>query len=199
MTTATAEVKSEFRITLKNVRSAMPSVWRPYKGEDGEGGKFNIKALIPTNHPQLAELNALMVKVAKDKWGVKWDSALKALKVADKTCIHNGDAKPDWDGFAGNLYVSASSHKAPRMKNRDATDITESDGVFYSGCMCDVYLELWAMDNQFGKRINATLRGVQFRADADAFAGGPPPASDDEFESIAEPDEADGSDDDLAA
>lgn len=194
----TTETKSEFRFTLKNVRAAMTSVFAPYKGEDGEGGKYNIKGLMPPDHPQLPEINALMVRVAKAKWGAKADATLKALRVADKTCIHDGDAKPDWDGFAGNLYIAASSKKAPSVRNRDATVITEADGVFYSGCMCDLYLDLWAMDNQFGKRINCTLRGVQFRANADAFAGGPPPASDDEYEVIAAPDEAAG-DNDLAA
>lgn len=47
-------------------------------------------------------------------------------------------------------------------------------------------IELWAQDNkQFGKRINAQLRGVQFLRDGDAFAAGSP-ASEDEFEDLGD-------------
>ena len=33
-------------------------------------------------------------------------------------------------------------------------------------------VELWAQDNNYGKRINASLAGVQFAKDGEAFAGG---------------------------
>ena len=51
-------------------------------------------------------------------------------------------------------------------------------------------IELWAQDNSFGKRVNASLRGVQFLKDGDAFAGGGA-ASDDEFDDLATDDFAD--------
>ena len=42
-------------------------------------------------------------------------------------------------------------------------------------------LDIYAQDNGYGQRINATLKGVQFIADGEAFAGGAP-AGDDDFE-----------------
>lgn len=33
-------------------------------------------------------------------------------------------------------------------------------------------VEFWAQDNNYGKRVNATLLGVQFVRDGAAFAGG---------------------------
>lgn len=44
-------------------------------------------------------------------------------------------------------------------------------------------LEFWAQDNKFGKRVNATLMGVQFFRDGDAFSGGGA-ASDDDFDDV---------------
>ena len=45
------------------------------------------------------------------------------------------------------------------------------------------YVELWAQDNQYGKGVNATLRGVQFYRDGQAFTGGRP-LGEDEFVSF---------------
>jgi hypothetical protein len=51
-------------------------------------------------------------------------------------------------------------------------------------------IELWCQDNNYGKRINASLRGVQFLKDGEAFAGGGV-ANADEFDDLAA-DEIDG-------
>ncbi len=47
----------------------------------------------------------------------------------------------------------------------------------------NVNIDLWCQANNFGKRINATLVGVQFAADGDAFSGAAP-ASPDDFDSV---------------
>lgn len=185
------------KILLKNVRLAFPAIWTPYKGKGQEGaGKFNLKAILPKDHPQLKELEAAMVALAKEKWGVKWEATLKAIKVADKTFLHDGDAKPEWEGFEGNLYVAASNKVRPTVFDGLRNPLTEADGVVYSGCMVNVNFEPWAQDNDYGKRINGTLRGLQFAGDNDAFSGGGTPADADDFDELGNPD---GDDSDPAA
>ena len=51
-------------------------------------------------------------------------------------------------------------------------------------------VDFWAQDNQFGKRVNATLTGVQFVRDGDSFGGARVAAADD-FDVLddAEPDD----------
>jgi hypothetical protein len=71
--------------------------------------------------------------------------------------------------------------------DRDKTPLTSADGRPYAGCFVNASVELWAQDNNFGKRINASLRGVQFFKDGDAFSGGGA-ASDDEFDSVEDAD-----------
>ena len=69
--------------------------------------------------------------------------------------------------------------------DRDTTPLMPVDGKPYGGCYVDVSVDIWAQDNSWGKRINGKLRWVQFRSDGDAFSGGAP-ASESEFEAIAE-------------
>jgi len=89
--------------------------------------------------------------------------------------------KPDMDGYAGNYFVSARAYQKPLVIDRGKQPLAETDGRPYAGCYVNASVEVWAQDNEFGRRINATLRGVQFLNDGDAFAGGAP-ATPDEFE-----------------
>jgi hypothetical protein len=63
--------------------------------------------------------------------------------------------------------------------------LSASSGKVYSGCYVNASIELWAQDNKFGKRINATLMGVQFLRDGARLVGGGV-ASADDFEAIPE-------------
>ncbi len=80
--------------------------------------------------------------------------------------------------------LNASNKARPLVLDRDKTPLTAADGKPYSGSYMNVSLEIWAQDNNFGKRINATLKGVQFVGDGDSFGGGAP-ASPDDFEDLA--------------
>lgn len=173
------------KIMLRDVRLAFPSLWKATAPKGGGELAFSASFLIPPTHKQVAELEAAMLKVAEEKWAAKGETMLKALRAADKTCLHNGDAKSEYEGFQGNLYVSARSKTRPTTINGNREDITQEDGVIYSGCYVNASIELWAQENNFGKRINAQLRGVQFCRKGDAFAGGAAPASSDEFDEIS--------------
>jgi hypothetical protein len=50
--------------------------------------------------------------------------------------------------------------------------------------------DVWPQDNAYGKRVIASLKGVQFVKNGDAFSGGAP-ASADEFDVVEAPEEAD--------
>jgi Protein of unknown function (DUF2815) len=173
------------KIIIKNVRLAFPSLWKATAPATGGEAAFSASFLLPPTHPQFKELEAAILATAKEKWGVKADVFLKALKSSDKTCLHNGDAKSDYDGFEGNFYISSRSKTRPTVIDGDRTPLTEEDGKPYAGCYVDANIEIWAQDNNFGKRINAQLRGVQYRGKGDAFGGGSRPADIEEFDEIA--------------
>lgn len=173
------------KIKLENVRLAFPTLFEA-KTVNGEGEPaFSAAFLMPPDHPGVKTLNDGIEAVGKDKWGAKWPDIKKGMVKADKTCLHDGDAKAEYAGFPDNLYVSSRNKTRPLVIDRDRSPLTAQDGKPYAGCYVNASIELWAQDNNYGKRINASLRGVQFHRDGDAFAGGGA-ASEDEFDDIAE-------------
>lgn len=174
------------KVNLKDVRLAFPQLFEA-KTVNGEGkAAFSASFLLPHDHPSIKDLNAAIDAVAKEKWGVKAPEVLRGLRAQDKVCLHDGNAKSEYDGYADNLFVSARSATRPLVIDRDKSPLVEKDGRPYAGCYVYASIELWAQDNQFGKRINASLKGVQFYRDGDAFAGGAP-ASPNDFEDLGAP------------
>lgn len=179
------------KLKLKNVRLAFPQLFEA-KTVNGEGKPaFSANFIIDPKDPQVEVINTVITEAAKDKWGAKADAVLKTLRASDKICLHNGDTKSQYSGYEGMLFISARSTVAPLVLDADKTVITNGQvGRPYSGCYVNVSLELYAQDNSYGKRINATLGGVQFYKDGDAFAGGRA-ASEDDFDDVSEGTSAD--------
>ena len=177
------------RILLKDVRLAFPNLWKATAPKGGGEAAFSASLLMPKTHKQVVELKAAFKSLAKDKWASKADAILKAMEAGDKLCLHDGDGKADYEGFEGNVYVSARSKIRPSVFDGQRQELQEADGKPYSGCYVNASIELWAQDNDYGKRINAQLRGVQFLRDGDAFAGGGQAADKDEFDEISAEDD----------
>lgn len=172
------------KVKLNNVRLAFPQLFEA-KTVNGEGEPaFSASLLIDPADPQIKALNAAIDAVAKEKWAAKAEAILKTMRATDKTCLHDGDLKDQYAGFEGMLYVSARSKTRPLVIDADKTPLTAKDGKPYAGCYVNASIELWAQDNNYGKRVNASLRGIQFLRDGDAFAGGAP-ASEDEFDDLS--------------
>ena len=100
--------------------------------------------------------------------------------------LQDGDLKAQYAGYPGNLFFNARSATRPTVVDRNKAQLTEADGKPYAGAYVNALIELWAQDNQFGKRINASLRGVQFVRDGDAFGGGAAPASEEDFPDLGD-------------
>lgn len=147
---------------------------------------FTGHFLMPPNHPDLPKIAAAIEAVGAAKWRDQWPAVKAALKGQDRLCLHKGDitkaGKPE---YAGLFYLGASNERRPTVVDGDRTPLTNADGRPYSGCYVNAIVEIWAMDNQFGKRINATLTGVQFLRHGDAFSAGPRAAAPEEFGVVA--------------
>lgn len=160
------------KVKMNNVRLAFPQLFEA-KTVNGEGKPaFSASFLLAPNHAAVKDLKAAIEKVGADKWGAKWPAIKKAMEAADKTCLHNGDTKAEYAGYEDNLFVSARNQVRPTVLDADKSPLTAQDGKVYAGCYVNAVIELWAQDNNYGKRINASLMGVQFYDDGDAFAGG---------------------------
>ena len=188
------------RILLRDWRLAFPNIWKASPPRGGGEEAFSASFIAPPTHKQVNEVDAALASVANEKWGVKGPAVLKALLAAGKTCLHNGDDKGEYEGFPGNIYISARSKVRPSAFDGQRNEIQESDGLLLSGYYVNGNIEIWAQDNSYGKRINAQLRGVQHLRKGDVFSGGGSPAAADEFDEIsAEGAEAAGDEIDLEA
>lgn len=142
-----------------------------------------------------------MLEAAKGQ--PKWTNPEKVLAklVADDAvcfrkkeyCDKNGDP---YAGFEDAYYLSLRSEKTkPLVLDRDKSPLEENSGKPYSGAFCNLHVEIWAQDNKFGRRINATLLGIQFFRDGDSFGGGSRPDAD-AFDDLSDGTE-DGDDEDF--
>lgn len=172
------------KIKLNNVRLAFPALFEAKSVNAGDKPAYSGAFIIPKNHPRIADLEKAIAATADEKWGAKGPAMLKTLKAGDKTALHDGDSKSQYAGFEGNYFVSARNPVRPTCVDADKTPLVEADGRLYGGAFVNVVLELWGQDNAYGKRINATLLGVQFYRDGEAFSGGGS-ASQDDFDDVA--------------
>jgi hypothetical protein len=160
------------KIKLSNVRLSFPSLFRKavFSGEETKyEGTFHIDKA--TQADKIAEIDAAIKAMVKD--------GLKGAKLpADKICLRDGD-DVEYAGYAGHMSIKASSSKRPMVLDRDRSPLTEDDNRLYAGSYVNAIIELWVQNNQWGKRINANLLGVQFYKDGEPFVDGESATADD--------------------
>jgi len=171
-------------------RLSFEHIFKASAGQNGGDPKFSASLLFEKGGTMENKVNAAIERVAAERWGAKAAQILAGLRAQDRVCLHNGDLKT-YDGYAGMSYIAASSPNRPAVVNRRGQPVAESDTVGrpYSGCYVNLFVEIWAMDNQYGKRICATLRGVQFVKDGDSFAGGAAPMKAGDFSDLGDEDD----------
>lgn len=177
-TTTKSEDPSTIRI--ENARLSFPALFEAKAFNDG---KPAFKAVLilnkKTQAAQIAKIEATIELVKKEEWKGK---AVKLLG----TCLKDGAEKADLDGYGDEVvFVSASNPKRILVVDRARTPLTAEDGKPYAGCYVNATIRVWAQDNKFGKRINASLRAVQFYKDGEPF-GEKPAQAEDEFENLGD-------------
>ena len=158
------------KVRLKMVRLSYPNLYKARGfGKSGEGEKkFSCTGIIdPETKAGRANIALMDDAIAAAK-EAKWGNKPPKLK-SDKICMRDGD--DDADETKGMMIVAASNAKRPITLDENGDDVTEADDVLYGGCYVDLIVRVWAQDNEYGTRVNASLEGVKFRDDGDAFSG----------------------------
>lgn len=169
-------------VKLTDVRLSYPQLFEAVIPKGSKKAKFSAAFHIPYEHPAVKEIEKAMQAEATAKWSTKAKGMYTQLKAGDKVALHDGAAK----SLDGLYYLNASNETRPTVLDKDAkTYLTRETGKPYAGCYVDAVIEIWAQDNDFGKRINASLMGVMFRRDGEPLAGGRV-ASTDDFVPIAD-------------
>lgn len=192
-----AKEKPVGRVVLKDVRGSFLHLFVPqaFNGDDADSDKrsFGANFLIdPTSVSGKANL-AKMKKAKEAVMEKKWGNNQPKLK-ADKICTRDGNDEAR-DEYQGMYFVSCSRPEFDKngafdpptvIDNRKDSDdkwirLEARDGRPYSGCFVNAIVTLWAQDNKYGKRVNATLESVQYLRKGEAFSQATPVDVDEEF------------------
>lgn len=180
------------KIRLKNVRIAFPSLARPESMGDGTPA-YAAKFIIDPEGEHAEEIQKAINEVATEKWAAKAPKILKMLKDDKKMAYVEGEYRSRktgdvYAGFEGKHYLSARRAEGrPTILDRFGVEVKETadiERLIYSGCYVHAMIDIWAQDNKYGQRINASLQGVMFATDGDSF-GGSSAASADDFADLA--------------
>lgn len=183
-------------IRIDNVRLSYPHLDKPYAGKNdrGEDGKAKYAVVGMLNKSTHVEAKDLIVEAINELL-----KANKNAKVAaDKKFIRNGDDS-DKVGYEGHWTVSAREERQPSVRNQRGELIVEAKKIadmFYGGCYGNILIRPWFQDNDYGKRVNAGLVGVQFLRDGESFGEGRVDDSD-AWEDVSDDDGFEQEEDDL--
>ena len=151
------------KVMLKNVRLSFPSLFKTevYAGEDT--GKYAATFLIPKSDTKTVTAIEQACKAALvEKYGE--GKIPKGFKMP----LVDGDDK-EYQGYQDHVYIKANTKKRPTLVNRDKTPIAEEDNILYGGCYVNASIDVWVMDNSYGKKVLASLNAIQFVKDGEAF------------------------------
>lgn len=165
-------------VVIKNVRIAFPELYVP-KPFGGTGpARCSAQLLMDPNTPHgqanIQAVQKAIVEVATEKWKEKARDMVRSFAAKAELCLHNGNEKSEYAGFPGMMFVSSSNDKPPVVvdENKRVLTAVNHNGKIYSGCFVNAQIDVWAQDNQYGKKVNATLVAVQYHAQGEAFSGG---------------------------
>lgn len=165
---------NKVKVQLKNVRLSFAQLFEK-KGYNGSEPAYSANFLIDKHDTDTVDTikNAIKTLTA-----VQWPKGDVKLK-ADKIAFKDGD-DVTYQGYADHYFVSAKNRLTPKLKDMELNDLTAEDNKLVSGDWVNAVIEFWAQDNQYGRRINCNLVGVQHIKSGERFGGSG--GSDDLFE-----------------
>lgn len=187
------------KVKLTKARLSFPELWEATQFEAGKGKhRYDASFLVEPGSENDKEIRAAIKEAANEAWGEKAKAKVKQLAGdSGKFCYQDGDLK-EYDGYAGNWCLTTHRNQdqgAPAIVGRGGKNdvLTAASGKPYAGCYVNATVEIWAQKGQY-PGMRATLIGVQFVEDGDAFAG--TPASADDFDQL---DASEDDDDDFGS
>ena len=177
------------KVMIPLARLSFPDLFDAVQYQGQGDANYRAQFLVEPGSEGDKAIRAAIQQVATEKWKAKAPQILASIENnSQKNAYVSGDTKA-YDGYAGMMALSASRKEdagRPSTLKRDGTPAVAADGVFYSGCYVMASVEFWAQDNNYGKAIRCTLRGVKFVKDGQSFGATTTAADADEFPEMAE-------------
>lgn len=190
------EKKQIGEVILKNVRLSYAHLDKPQKDSKNDAGeiikgKFGASLLMKKGTPETKAMVAKIKAASEEVKAAKWGNNPPKFK-PERVCLRDGDLE-DWDGYENHLYVSTSNNQKPTVVDKSREPVEPGDKQWpYSGCYVNAVIRIWAQNNEAdkgGKRINASLEAIQFKAHGKPFSSAKPVDVNSAFDDESEEDE----------
>lgn len=165
-----------------------PFVGKPTAQDPNPKPVFKSDFLMAPTHPAVTLILATIEAVGSaHQWrgGLSWAEIKPVLRETNMLCMKKGDNAIGQAEYKGLLYLKGSNKTRFTVIDGDKTPLVAKDGKPYSGCYVNAMVDIWVQDNDWGRRVNCTITGIQFLRHGDAFGAGVKVASPDEFAVVA--------------
>ena len=178
-------------IFLSNVRLSFPHLVEPQRKVSPETGKervsYSADFIMPADHPGFAQFMKKVNDMALAKWKEHASQVMNMINADRKLrCYGDGNQKVNsktfqpYDGYAGQMYLTAGRDTPPQIIQADGSAIDPNNTMayqqltraMYGGCRVNVAVKPWLQENKHGRGVRADLVAVQFAGDDQAFGEG---------------------------
>jgi len=183
-------------IYLSNVRLSFPHLIEPQRKISPETGKervsYSADLIMPPDHAGFKQFMAKVNEMTLAKWK-EHAASVMAMVNSDKRlrCYGDGSQKINqktfqmYDGYPGQMYVTAGRDTPPQIIQADGAPIDPANTMayqaltraMYGGCRVNVAVKPWLQENKHGRGVRCDLIAVQFAGDDKPFGEGAADAS----------------------
>lgn len=183
-------------VFLSDVRLSFPHIAEPQRKKNEETGaeriSYNCELLMPQNHPGFAQFMKLYGDLAVAMWAEHAPQVMQMIQADRKSrCFGLGTEKVNkktfkpYDGYEGNVFITAGRDTPPQIIQADGSPIDPSNTMayqqltrkMYGGCRVNAAVKPWAQKNKHGNGIRCDLIALQFFKDDTPFGEGAVDAS----------------------
>ena len=174
-------------IFLSNVRISFPQLIEPRAQTEGGTKKHSADFILAPNDPAFQQFMQQYASLATGKWAEHAQAVMQMIQSDRKLrCFGSGAEKVNkktfkpYDGYDGNVYISANREQAPQMIQPNGQPVEASNTMayqalarkIYGGCYVNAAVRPWLQENKHGRGIRCDLVAVQFSKDGEAFGAG---------------------------
>lgn len=173
--------KREYKkLTTPEFRASFPELFEPKTFGQQKVPKYAITMLFEKT-ADLREMKKAAMEAAVAEFGPKenWPEGFKWP-------FRDGDKKKDRDGYAGMVFVKASTTDAPPVYDRFGKPITKESKKFYAGCYAQASIVCAAYNKDGGTGVTFYLNGVKKTRDGEPFSARGDVSKDFQFDDASE-------------
>lgn len=160
------------KVTLKDIRGSYVYLTAPRKDStDAAGnvikGKYGVQIILPKNHPQVKQVKAAIVKVAREKFG----STIKLGML--KLPLRDGDEEREGEEYENAHFMNANGNKKPGIVNRFNQPPSDDDleNMCFSGAYFHMTVNFYPFNHDGKKGVAVGLNNVMLRKPGERLDG----------------------------